>query len=155
MYFYFIIEAQGFSFHLLNIIFLTGYRSAFAIYYGNPTYSSSTGILRFSATRLNKNYDYSTSTGQFTCEYPGIYVFVLNIFTKSKYGSSVGCHIRRNSGNVAWAMAQGYSKTNENGGSGSAIIDLYRGDKVYVGKCSGTSNIGQATSFIGFLLRAD
>ena len=105
--------------------------------------------------KLNKNYDYNTFTGQFICEYPGIYVFVLNLYRNSKDGSRVTCHIMRDGGHMAWACAPGNSESNWNVGSASTIVHLSRDDKVYVGDCSGTSNIAEETSFIGFLLRAD
>ena len=109
-------------------------------------------MLIFPETKLNIGNDYDTTTGQFTCRYPGIYVFSVNLYC-SDAGNRVKCHIMKNRGTVSFANTPSFAKWLE--GSGSTIVHLELGDKVYVGSCVGADNILDRTTFNGFLLQAD
>ena len=127
------------------------YKSAFAIFHTEPTYDSSTKVLTFPETLLNIGNDYDTTTGQFTCRYPGIYVFLVNLYIIDG-SKSVKCQIQKNGHTYTYAHA---SNSVYNEGSASTILRLKRGDKVDVGDCVRADNIYEGTSFIGFLLQAD
>ena len=142
------------SFYLL---FTLDPKSAFAIRGGAiPTYNSSTGVAVFpqSAVKLNIGGHYSTTTGKYTCHYPGIYVFSLNLYKQSR-ASAVFCWIRKNGSVVALANVPSESEGGYYESSASTVLRLARGDTVDVGSCYNPSNIHQYTSFIGFLLKAD
>ena len=133
------------------------YQSAFAIYGWKPTYNSATGVAIFpdNAVKLNLGTDYSPTTGQFTCRYAGVYVFVLNLYRWKKDGSRVMCFIRINGRDIAYANAPAYSEYGWNGGSGSTVVHLDQGDAVDAGTCDGGDNVSGSMSFMGFLLQAD
>ena len=60
----------------------SGVKSAFTV--KSPVEGLLTNTLRFTSAITNVGGHYDTSTGLFTCEYPGIYVFTLNGLTKKK-----------------------------------------------------------------------
>ena len=135
-------------------VFFSDYMSAFAIYWGNPLlYDSSTDRLTFSSTRINIGNHYNTTTGQFTCQYAGIYVFMLNLY-KDNGAGRVWCHIRINGYNLVLANVPAESGYGWYESSGSTVLYLDPGDKVDVGSCRGANEIDIRTSFIGFLLQA-
>ena len=116
------------------------------------------GTIRFTNYITNIGGHYSTSTGIFTCEYPGIYVFALHIMRNPGSGYA-GCEIRKNRSN----LVQAYTEPDTNSDSGyysstnSVVVHLVHGDKVDLGGCSPIANIyGYTdTTFSGFLLRTD
>ena len=126
--------------------------SAFAVFGVYPTYNSSTEVAVFEFATLNIGYHYSTTTGKYTCYYPGIYVFSLNLYKKTG-ANRVYCYIRKNGSVFAMAIVQSESEYGES--SASTVLRLARGDTVDVGSCLNPSFINSHTSFIGFLLKAD
>ena len=136
-----------------GISLLSDYQSAFAIYRESPTYSYSTKVLIFPSTTTNIGNHYDTTTGQFTAQYAGIYVFILNLYRGSG-ADYVYCYIRIN-GSYA-AIGRVHLKSEQHAeSSGSTVVHLDPGDKVDVGTCGSPSEIDIRTSFIGFLLQAD
>ena len=142
------------------INFFTDYKSA--IYAGlsfwfhkQPTQGTFEAITFPSAgVKTNIGGHFNTTTGQFTCQYPGIYVFSLNLYKRTG-ASRAYCYIRRNGGGVARAVVPAESNSNYYESSASTVLHLDRGDTVDVGNCNSVSDIGSYTSFIGFLLKAD
>ena len=131
------------------------YQSAFAISALEPTFDSSGIVAIFSSTKTNIGSHYDTSTGKFTCQYAGTYVFVLNLYKKPQAGR-IWCWIMKNGSGRAIAQVPSDSGPGFHGGSGSTVDHLVPGDKVYVGNCGDDrSNIDDRTSFVGFLLYAD
>ena len=127
--------------------------SAFAITYTKPTYNMSSGVAVFPSTKQNIGNNYSTVTGQYTCYYPGVYVFSLNLYMDIE-ADGVDCYMRKNGINVAVAIVPVESKP-YHGSSASTIFHLNRGDTVDVGSCYNPRVIASYTSFTGFLLKAD
>ena len=139
-----------------SISFISDKKTAFSIYWTPITYSTTRKVLKFSSTKLNIGGKYNTTSGIFTCEHGGMYVFVLNIYRRYASGNSVGCHIIKNGiTDLAYANAPEYSEGNYNGGSGSAVVHLDPGETVAVGDCIGNDNVSNVSSFMGFLLQAD
>ena len=128
--------------------------SAFAISGTTPTYNSSSGVAVFPYTELNIGNHYSTITGQYTCYYPGVYVFSLNLYKKSG-ASRVSCTIRKNGVGYVIASVPSESVLGYYESSASTILHLNRGDTVDVGNCYNPDHISGASSFTGFLLKAD
>ena len=138
--------------------FVSGKKSAFTVT-GEPALGSETNSLKFTSVITNIGQHYSTETGQFTCEYPGIYVFSLNIL-KAGGATRANCEIRQNQVNVARAHSN--PDVASNGGwyssSASAVIRLEYGDIVNVVCSSGLSSLYELSfynSFAGFLIKAD
>ena len=136
-----------------GISLLSDHQSAFAIYRESPTYSSSTKVLIFPSTTTNIGNHYDNTTGQFTAQYAGIYVFVLNLYRVNGL-DHVFCYIRKNGSKVAIGRIQLKSEQHAES-SGSTVVHLDPGDKVDVGNCDNPWEIDIRTSFIGFLLQAD
>ena len=144
---------SGFLYIACTFLF-QDYQSAFAIDYTSSTYNSSTGVLIFQSTRTNIGNHYDTTTGQFTAQYAGIYVFILNLYTGST-ADGMSCDIRKNGSGVAYAEVPAESEFGLYQSSGSTVLHLDPGDTVDVGDCYNPSGISDWTSFNGFLLQAD
>ena len=138
----------------VSIVF-TVIKSAFTV--TDPVEGLETNTAMFTNAVTNIGNHYNTSTGVFTCKYPGIYVFTLHILqeTTSPY---VACHIRKNSqkeGKDA-TTAQKSLKSGFFSSSTSVILQLARGDIVNVYCGSGLDGINSDfSSFSGFLNKAD
>ena len=134
----------------------TDMRPAFTVAGSVDMISGSTA--RFADVVTNIGGQYSTSTGKFTCQLPGIYVFTLHIL-KSYSTTQAFCKIRKNGSPIVVAhtvdpQGVGYYST-----SNSAVLHLVNGDSVDVGECTSDSTIydfsDYATTFSGFLLQYD
>ena len=130
-------------------------KSAFTVTYGADQ-GSEPNAVRFANTIFNIGAHYNTSTGQFICEYPGIYVFTLHILQHID-AHYAACGIRKNS-----QSASTEAHTNPDGRLGffssstSVILHLVRGDYVDVYCRSGVASILQDyCSFSGFLNKND
>ena len=135
-----------------------GVMSAFTVSF--PVAGSSSGTIRFTHYITNIGGHYSTTTGVFTCVYPGIYYFALHILRDS--GSTIAyCHIRKNGSNVVevYSKPETASSDSYDGTTNSVVLHLVGGDKVDLGGCSAIStiqvNYDYDTTFSGFLLKAD
>ena len=114
------------------MIFSSDPVSAFAMYGAKPTYTL--GILVFPSTLLNIGNHYSTVTGRFTCYYPGVYMFSLNLY-KSPGPDIIYCRIIKN-GKQSTSVQATILSEDQSGyyeGSASTIYHLNRGDRVHVG----------------------
>ena len=129
--------------------------SAFAIYGATPTEDPSTETLVFPQYRINIGDHYNTSTGMYTCQYPGIYVFSVHIYKKDGDTSDIGCFIRLNGNDQVHITVPGTSNDGFYEGSTSTVFHLQEGDTVDIGNCLDPSAVSQLTSVIGFLLYAD
>ena len=121
---------------------------------------STPNSIRFTNAVTNVGDDYNISTGVFTCEYPGIYAFVLHIMKHPGSNYNASCYIRRNGHVIVEAMS--YPDTGNEGGyyssSNSALVHLVTADRVDVGDCSSADGIlgnFTYTSFSGVLIKAD
>ena len=95
---------------------------------------------------------YSPVTGQFTCQYPGVYVFSLNLY-KDSDEVSAHCDIRLNGVSQIFVYAS-YSKGSHEGSS-SVVLHLIVADTVDIGSCTSLATIDPWTNFNGFLLYPD
>ena len=132
--------------------------SAFTVAY--PQSGSTPGTIRFAHTITNIGRHYDTSTGVFTCQYPGLYYFVLHI-AKQARKQYANCRIRRNGFDivVAYIDTDSNSDTGYYGSTNSVMLHLGHGDKVELGGCSTFDtmliNIGFRTTFSGVLVKSD
>ena len=144
------------SYLFLLLYFVSGKKSAFTV--THPVEGLDTNTLKFTNIITNIGQHYSMETGQFTCEYPGIYVFSINIW-KEKGASDVKCDIRQNNVQVVRAAVDpdcdGYFSA-----STSAVIHMAYGDIADVCCDSGLLGlhvhaINTYNSFSGVLIKAD
>ena len=154
MYLYLVNQEQLLIGNIVHCV--TGVKSAFTLTV--PTAGSRPGTIRFTRVITNIGGQYNTSTGIFTCQYPGMYFFALHIL-KYPRSSIAYCYIRKNQIYLLEAFSLTASSINYDSTSNSVVINLNRGDQVDVGDCGNIDNIhkGNAgeTSFSGFLLTAD
>ena len=138
------------SYNHSNYCLFIDYRSAFTV--RNPVDGPTSGTIRLVTVISNIGGHYDTSTGQFTCRYPGVYAFSLHIY-KGWYSDLAGCYIRKNKANVI----QAYLDPNGNSyleSSNTVILHLNHGDIVHLGGCNRASTMWEWTSFSGFLLKS-
>ena len=135
-----------FSFYIFPV-----YTSAFTV--RDQAEGPISGTIKFNNVITNIGKHFKTSTGQYICEYPGIYVFTLHIYLISCVDLA-HCYIRKNSINIIRAYVDpnvcGYFEA-----SNSAVLHLSRGEIVDIGGCSSVGSMWGWTSFSGFLLKAD
>ena len=88
---------------------------------------------------------YSPVTGQFTCQYPGVYVFSLNLY-KNKDEDSTHCYIRLNGVSQVFVYATytwGFHEV-----SSSVVLHLNATDTVDIGDCTPLGTRGQMDKFL-------
>ena len=128
---------------------------AFTVY--DPRPGRSSRDIRFTMVISNIGGHYNTTTGEYTCHVSGLYYFVLHIL-KNNRSSSAYCYIRKNRTGFVSALTNPDRSTESgyNGASNSMIVQLDRGDIIDT-YCSDFNTLftGSATSFSGFLLKAD
>ena len=124
----------------------SNYTSAFTVYV--PISGPTSDTISFQEEIENIGGHFNHSTGQFVCEYDGIYVFSLYIYRRNS--SSADCRIRKNSK----GMVRGYRYGTTTESSTSVVVHLERGDVIDIGACSGSSTLNFHTVFTGFLLKA-
>ena len=130
-----------------------GAKSAFAV--TNLVRGKVSNVAYFNQEVTNIGRHYDSRTGTFTCEYPGIYVFSVNIVSMSN-AASVDCEIRKNQSKVTVAF---YSPNDGGIGyfsiSASVVVQLSGGDQVDVYCHTGLDPILPSISnFSGFLNKA-
>ncbi|XP_070567158.1 complement C1q subcomponent subunit B-like [Ptychodera flava] len=111
-------------------------------------------IIRFSKTLTNIGGDFSYQTGVFTCEHPGTYFFTFNA-RKPKTESTVRVDLEKN--NVVQVSIHETDTHKQHGdtGSVSCVLNLKKGDRVYlrlVQGCSLEVAPERPIVFSGFLL---
>ena len=131
-------------------------RSAFTARY--PSEGQTSGSLKYGTLITDIGGQFTASTGQYICEYPGIYYFEFHLFRSStpSYGYAY-CYIRKNGSNQILAYVQPASNC-LNGfyeSSNSVVLHLSRRDKVDIGDCLRIGIIHSYSSFSGFLIKAD
>ena len=139
-------------------MFTAGYQIGFSAQ-GNTRDSSS--VLKFTNVKTNVGYRYSSSTGKFTCNHPGLYYFSLSLI-KTREPHSIAdmvfCYIRKDGVNMVYTKIDPRDDDTDNGSyetSAFLVVHLSNGETVDVGGCSDASSIDMYSSFTGFLLKAD
>ena len=141
---------------LIVLIYITGTKAAFTVTHALAGTTSDT--IRFTNVITNIGGHYNTTSGKFTCQYPGIYVFLLHIW-KIAGVTDAYCWISKNGSGLISADSSVNSNTasGHDGASTSVILHLVQGDIVDLCPCSAieTFHRGWTTSFSGFLLQED
>ena len=134
--------------------FFSGKRSGFTV--SSPRNGPSSGTITFSKVLTNIGNHYNATSGEFTCKYNGIYVFILSL-CKDGLSDFAYCNIRLNGMDVMEA----YSNPSHEGDYGfyssgtSLLIHLRIGDTIDLGHCTDAQTLNYRTVFTGFLLKAD
>ncbi|XP_045202207.2 golgin subfamily A member 4-like [Mercenaria mercenaria] len=151
-------EIQQLETRIVNVETRQGKKAAFTV---NGAYGQTNGILKFTSVKLNEGSVYSSRTGQFTCPFPGLYVFIASIIETSRGDNFIFCYIRKNGAEyVNMYSRQGTkdSKFATDGWgpvTGAATVHLVKGDRVYVWCRTATRKRLHWSSFTGFLVSAD
>ncbi|XP_052236542.1 coadhesin-like isoform X2 [Dreissena polymorpha] len=126
--------------------------SAFATT-GVPVSGDRNGTLKFTLVLTNVGHDYDNETGVFTCRITGLYQFFVSI-EKQINVSQAYCRLMvNNSATIliaarsAFIHSDGYQQA-----SNSMVLDLKKGDEVYLGYCSDPSSMTKEGVFSGSLL---
>lgn len=137
-------------------VVVSGYESAFTG--TSPTSGTVSGTIKFGTMLSNYGSDYDQSSGNFTCEHPGIYMFHFHLYRypTSSY-STAQCYIKKNGSNTVIAYSYPYSSAYGYyyQSSNSVVLHLNHGDVITLGGCTAIGSIYSYTSFSGFLLKAD
>ena len=133
---------------------LPGYESAFSAYYPLP-FSQNATTLKFHMIYTNIGGDYNETSGNFTCRYPGIYIFTLHLHHNAS--DKAVCDIVRNGQNTVTAYSMPLMQRQvihlyEAGNS--IVLHLNSGDVVTV-RCEKDSGLLGYSSFTGILIKAD
>nr|XP_045378526.1 C1q-related factor-like [Camelus bactrianus] len=106
-------------------------------------------------TNLGNNYD--ATSGKFTCNIPGTYVFTNHVLMRGGDGTSMWADLCKNGQVRASAIAQDADQ-NYDYASHSVILHLDAGDEVFIklngGKAHG-GNSNKYSTFSGFIIYSD
>ncbi|KAI4895417.1 hypothetical protein NFI96_013583 [Prochilodus magdalenae] len=108
--------------------------------------------LVFRKVFLNTGNAYNTSTGIFTAPVKGVYYFGFSAFANGQNG--MGVHLRKNGQQVVATYDYNTNHKDVNGAN-RAILQLEKGDQVYIGLWSGLNifdSYNSVSTFSGFLL---
>lgn len=111
--------------------------------------------LIFTHVITNVGNDYDNYTGQFHCRIPGLYSFSISI-EKSPDANEAFCHLMKNDTTTIFVGSRSafyHDKTYQQA-SNSGILELKRGDIVYLGKCTPPVTFTEKSTFSGSLLVA-
>ena len=134
---------------------VTGIKSAFSV--GEAAAGPTSGTIRFTHVYTNIGGQYSTTTGVFTCQYPGLYAFTLTLMKEGGYDRAF-CRIRKNGSGEVIAYTDPDSNSDDGmySATNSVVLHLVHGDKVDVGYCTPIANIyTYYSTFSGILIKAD
>ena len=137
---------------------ISGYQIGFT---AQGNLKASSGIVRFTNIKSNVGSRYSSSTGQFTCNLPGLYYFSVSLI-KSREAHSASdmahCALRKNGNRLVDTITDPRDDDTDNGSyetSAFLVIHLSSGETVDVGSCSSDTKLESRSSFTGFLLKSD
>ncbi|XP_029300338.1 eosinophil peroxidase-like isoform X1 [Cottoperca gobio] len=120
-------------------------QSAFSVRLGKYK-PSSKRIIRFRQVVYNKQSNYSTETGLFTCVIPGVYQF--SFLCKSFVSSE---KVRRNNKLVLRSLKV-YQRGRHSSSAGKTVHRLEEGDRVWLEASGGTFGLSTDSFFLGRLL---
>ncbi|XP_045177892.2 complement C1q tumor necrosis factor-related protein 4-like [Mercenaria mercenaria] len=135
--------------------------SAFSVY--NPYNRTSDGVSRltFSSIIYQHGNDFDLSSGTYKCSIPGTYYFAATLVKKrsSSRVDLVDCDLYKNRNKLIIIKVDPTDNDTDKGSaaiSQSVVINLDKGDNVYLGSCSDPSTrMEYWSSFTGFLLYPD
>ena len=122
----------------------------FTVYYPN---TSSSNPLRFYGVASNALNGYNATSGKFTCQIPGLYLFTMMVLRSSGYTESY-CFIYVNGGlSGIEAYANGPS-TAYPSSTNTLVRHLNKGETVYL-MCYNVARMSSISSFSGVLIQPD
>ena len=111
------------------------------------------GEVKFSNVITNIGKLYNATSGEFTCDVPGLYFFTLVVYNTAN-APVASCFITKNYAN----KVEAYLSIPPSGGyleaSASVVLHLSKGDKVALSGCT-KYTLEWLTTFSGFLISAD
>lgn len=114
------------------------------------------GPLKFSNTFYDDDNVYNSTSGEFVCKTPGLYLFSSMIIRQVGQHTESSCFIMVN--NISLAYLEAYSFNASYGSPSATGITLYHmqeGDTASINNCTNAKQIAGYSNFNGFLLDAD
>ena len=131
--------------------FIAGLKVGFTVY--NPVTSSS-NPLRFYNVVSNTLNGYNATSGKFTCQIPGLYLFTWMVMRKSGNTGYSYCYIYVNGG-YSGIRAEAYGTSAAEPSSTNTLVrHLNKGDTVYL-RCINGAYMLSDSSFSGVLIQPD
>ena len=116
--------------------------------------TSSSNPLRFSRVVSNTFNGYNATSGKFTCQIPGLYLFTMMIMRDSGNTGNLYCHIYVNGGySGIEADANGVSASYPSS-TNTLVRHLNKGDTVYLSGIN-VAIMSSYSSFSGVLIQPD
>ena len=116
--------------------------------------TSSSNPLRFRNVVSNTLNGYNATSGKFTCQIPGLYLFTMMIMRNSGHAFNSYCPIFVNGGHSGIeADADGISAESPSS-TNTLVRHLNKGDAVYL-VCDFATNLRSYSSFSGVLIQPD
>ena len=121
------------------------------MYYPN---TSSSNPLRFRTVVSNTLNGYNATSGKFTCQIPGLYLFTMMIMRYNVFTGNSFCDINVNGSNsLIEAYAYGPSAAYPSS-TNTLVRHLNKGDTVYL-HCVNVAYMSRYSSFSGVLIQPD
>ena len=131
--------------------FIAGLKVGFTVY--QPVTPSSIP-LRFQNVVSNTLNGYNATSGKFTCQIPGLYLFTMMIMRNSGHPYNSVCYIYINDGNTN-IEADAYGPSSACPSSTNTLVrHLNKGETVYL-VCNNAPYIFYSSSFSGVLIQPD
>ena len=116
--------------------------------------------LLFDTVVTNEGNLYAASTGNITCETPGLYFFSFHIIKRrasSPLVDQTGCEIRKNGSILVWTLidpADAHADLGSYGASTSVYVRLDVGDVIHLKRSYDAATMDSRTTFSGALIVA-
>ena len=130
---------------------IAGLQIGFTVY--GPDLNSSNPLI-FNSIVTNIFNGYNKTSGKFTCQFPGLYLFTVMVYRHRNHSSSSYCYIYVN-GIYTYVKADADGPANIWPTSTNTLVrHLNKGDKVYL-VCGNVANMYHLTGFSGVLIQPD
>ena len=116
--------------------------------------TSSSNPLRFNNVVSNALNGYNATSGKFTCQIPGLYLFTMMVMRSNGHTGDSYCYIYVNDGNTN-VIAEAYESSSAYPSSTNTLVShLNKGETVYL-RCYNVAHMSSISSFSGVLIQPD
>ena len=116
--------------------------------------TSSSDPLRFSRVVSNTLNGYNATSGKFTCQIPGLYLFTMMVMRSNGHSSAPYCYIYFN-GVISNIIAEANGPSDSHPSATNTLVrHLNKGDAVYLA-CGNVAYMSYYSNFSGVLIQPD